>query len=192
MKTPFPLFIISGPSGVGKTVIIRRARKRLPLLRIGTTYTTRRERKGKQEDKIMRFVNKRQFEQLIRDGAFMEWAHVHGEYYGTARTPLLASLRQGPTLLNIDVQGALQIKQQMPDAVLIFIRPRSLTELKSRILRRGPIAPQELSQRLKDAQQEMNMMRRYTHRIVNQEQHREEAVKKLVFVIQKHLRKNIH
>jgi len=171
--------IISGPSGVGKTVMIQRLRRLLPELQIGVTYTTRPQRRGKKEDKIMRHVSHDEFERLIAEQTFLEYAQVHNEYYGTSRPEVMKRLARGSVLLNLDVQGALQIKKLWPAAQLIFIQPQSWPELKKRILRRGAINPTELKIRLADARRELRYKNRYDYIITNSEGKLDEAIVEL-------------
>ena len=189
MITAFPLIIISGPSGVGKTVMIKRLRKNLPALQIGVTYTTRPRRMGKKEDKIMRYVTRAEFEQMITRKEFLEHATVHNEYYGTSRAEVSQRLERGPVLLNLDVQGALQVKKILPHTQLIFIQPGSWPELKTRILRRGRMSPEELKVRLNDARRELRSRHRYQYLITNREGKLEQAVitltKTVVLIIEK-------
>ncbi len=186
---PFPLIIISGPSGVGKTILIKRLRQALPALQVGVTYTTRPRRAGKKEDKIMRYISREEFERMISQNDFLEHAIVHNEYYGTSRHELTKRLGTGPVLLNLDVQGAWQVKRFLPHAHLIFIQPGSWPELKARILRRGRMTQKELQLRLDDARHELRYLNRYDYLITNSEGKLDKAVAKLtktvVGIIQK-------
>lgn len=177
------LFVLSGPSGVGKTVVAKALYKKFPKLQMGVTFTTRRPRTGIQEDKIMRYVTLDKFKELIRRRAFLEWAQVHDHYYGTNRDAIVERLKKGDVLLNIDVQGGLQVKEKFPNATLIFLAPKSLEELEKRLRRRGKLEPSELGTRLANARRELAMASSYDHRVVNTEGKLEETIEAVTAII---------
>lgn len=177
------LFVLSGPSGVGKTVVAKALYKKFPKLQMGVTFTTRRPRTGIQEDKIMRYVTLDKFKELIRRRAFLEWAQVHDHYYGTNRDAIVERLKKGDVLLNIDVQGGLQVKQKFSDATLIFLAPKSIEELEARLRRRGHLEPTELATRLANARRELAMVSRYDQRVVNTEGKLKEAIEAVTAII---------
>src|SRR3989344_7989587 len=107
------IFIISGPSGVGKTTVAKGVLKKMPFLKTSLTYTTRTQRLGKKEDKTIIHVSAEEFRKKIDEGDFLEWAIVHDNFYGTDAEVILQTLKKNSILMNIDVQGALQIKKKM-------------------------------------------------------------------------------
>src|SRR3989338_1974186 len=131
---PFKMFIISGPSGVGKTTIAKAIKRRLPWLTTTVSTPPRQERVGKKEDKTMVCVDDETFRDKVNRGEFLEWAVVHGKLYGTDGPTIRERLKRSHLLLNIDPQGALQIKRKMPArTVLIFLNAESADELVTRI-----------------------------------------------------------
>lgn len=167
-RGPYKMFIISGPSGVGKTTIAKAVKRRLPWLQTTVSYTTREERIGKKEDKTMVHVDAETFRDKVNRGEFLEWAMVHGHLYGTDGATVRERLKRSHLLLNIDVQGALQIKRKMPDrTVLIFLNAESADELVSRINRRQNMNADELRERLANARKELRLARHYDYVILN-------------------------
>lgn len=168
LQKPYKMFIISGPSGVGKTTVAKAVLRGCPWLVTTVSYTTRIQRVGKQEDKTMVHVDEETFRDRVNRGEFLEWAVVHGNLYGTDRATVEERLRNHHLLLNIDPQGALQIKRKMPDAsILIFLRAESASELVRRINRRQPMHPGELSARLASARRELKLARHYDYVFLN-------------------------
>ncbi|HZD32308.1 MAG TPA: guanylate kinase [Candidatus Angelobacter sp.] len=142
------VFIISAPSGSGKTTLTDELRKNVPNLEFSISYTTRQPRGSEQNGKEYFFVAREEFEKMIADDEFLEHAEVFGNYYGTARSFLSAAFARGNDLiLDIDVQGAAQVKQRLPEAVSIFILPPSRQELERR-LRRRTVLENETRQQL--------------------------------------------
>ncbi len=135
---------------------------------VSISATTRAPRDGEQDGVHYFFLSTQEFESIIEEGGFLEWACVHGHYYGTLRSRVEEAIRLGKqVILEIDVQGALQIKQQMPDAHLIFIEPPSLAELEKRLRGRGTETEQEISTRLKNAKLELSQKKEYDYTLVN-------------------------
>jgi guanylate kinase len=162
------LFIISAPSGAGKTTLCKALLKRLPTLVYSVSYTTRKPRLGEQEGVDYHFIDKNKFENGINNHAWAEWAKVHGNYYGTAACVLDQSVTDGKNiLLDIDVQGAKQILAHYPDAVTIFIVPPSMEILKARLEARRKDSQASIHQRLENAKMEMVQKGMYRHIIVN-------------------------
>ncbi|MBY4797961.1 guanylate kinase [Collinsella sp. AGMB00827] len=162
------LFVISGPSGTGKGTLVASARKRLPHLGLTVSATTRSPRTGESDGKNYYFLSEEEFSHRVESGAFLEWAYVHGNRYGTLISEVEAKLARGHSLiLEIDVQGALAVKERFPDAVLVFIEPPSLEVLRERLSGRGTEAAPELEQRLSDAKHELELACHYDARIVN-------------------------
>lgn len=162
------LFVVSAPSGAGKTTLIRRVLERVPTLSYSISHTTRNPREGEQDGRDYFFVTVDDFETLIRDSRMLEYANVHGNYYGTSRNFVEETLDQGGSLLlDIDVQGAKQIMASGLNPVSIFIMPPSMNELKRRLEGRGTDAPEVIARRLENAQGEMDARTAYDHVLVN-------------------------
>jgi guanylate kinase len=169
-KKPGALFILSGPSGVGKTTLRRRLQRKLPALHFSVSWTTRTPRPAEQADRDYHFVSSRDFEEQIERRGFLEWARVHDDYYGTPLKTVQSPLRAGrDVLLDIDVQGADQVKGKIPEAIAIFILPPSREELERRLARRKTEAPEALRRRLANAEQEMAAWPRFDFVVVNRE-----------------------
>ena len=177
------LIILSGPSGVGKTTLRRRVQKKIEALSFSISWTTRPPRPGEKPDQDYHFVSPELFEKQIRREGFLEWARVHNDYYGTPAKPVQTWLRQGrDVLLDIDVQGAGQVKRKMPEAVSIFILPPSREELKRRLARRRTESPQALRLRLRNAEKELADWPRFDYAVINAEIN--DALKSLSAIIQ--------
>lgn len=162
------LFVVSAPSGAGKTTLCEAARQRLPQLVYSVSTTTRAPRVGEIEGRDYFFVSVEQFRQGIEKGAWAEWASVHGNYYGTAAAFIDSQRATGrDVLLDIDVQGARQILQRYPEAVTIFIMAPSLDELRRRLVARGLDAPDVIERRMRSAREEIACRSMYRHVIVN-------------------------
>jgi len=163
------LIIVSAPSGTGKTTILKRVMAGAERLAFSVSHTTRAPRAAEQDGEDYFFVGRERFEQMIEEGAFLEWALVHGNYYGTAIAPIQKKLADGvDIILDIDVQGAEIVrKQQAIDCVDIFIAPPSRAELENRLRRRGTEDEQSLGVRLENSIQEMAQSADYRYLIVN-------------------------
>jgi guanylate kinase len=164
------IFILSAPSGAGKTTLYNGLRKIHPEIELSVSSTTRARRRGEVHGRDYRFLTERQFDDLRRRGEFVEWAKVHGYFYGTPRRPLERCVRAGrDILLDIDVQGARQIKQACPDAVSIFLLPPSLGELERRLAARGTDGREAIRRRLANARGEIGEIIHYDYFVVNRE-----------------------
>ena len=162
------LVVVSGPSGAGKSTVLNRVMAELPELRFSVSHTTRIPRSGEKDGVEYHFVSRREFERLISEGAFLEWAEVHGEMYGTARSEYDRAEREGvDLLLDIDVQGADQVRQKFDDAVTVFVIPPSYQDLERRLRGRGPDDEASFQRRLAVAGREMSHFRKYQYAIVN-------------------------
>jgi len=162
------LFIMSAPSGAGKTTLRRVILERLPDLHYSVSYTTRAPRQGEQDGVDYHFIDQKRFLEKLDRHLWAEWAKVHDHYYGTCGAFLENGLSAGrDILLDIDVQGTLQILDRYPDSVTIFIMPPSLAVLKQRLVSRGTDSPEQISRRLINAEKEMAFKDRYRHVIVN-------------------------
>ena len=164
------LFVVSAPSGAGKTTLCREARLRLPDLAYSVSYTTRAPRPGEIEGTDFVFVPEAKFRSLQERGEFAEWAIVHGNLYGTRATVLEEALREGlDVLLDIDTQGAMQLRARYPEAVLVFIVAPSLAELDQRLRERRSDVETEIARRLARARDEVKLWRRYDYLVVNRD-----------------------
>lgn len=183
------LFVVSGPSGVGKGTVVVEVLKRLPYLRRAVTYTTRQLRHGEVEGKDYHFVTREEFERLKEQGAFLEWAEVYGNFYGSPKHEVEQLLSIGcDVMLVLDVQGALAVKEKIPDAVLIFLEPPSLEELRRRIEARGTDPPEVIERRMAKAKWEMEQASKFDHIVLNDDLW--EAVEELVKLIQRQKSRN--
>lgn len=178
-KNKGTMFIVSGPSGVGKTVLCNAIiDKHYPQLIYSISATSREPRGGEKNGQEYFFYTRKEFEEAIDRNDFAEWAFVHGNYYGTPLKFLEDTLNSGQNIvLNIDVQGALKIKQSYPQSVMIFIAPPSFGELENRIRKRNIDTETSLMYRLENAKQEMAYKEQYEHCIVNDDLQR--AIKEL-------------
>lgn len=162
------LLVFSGPSGAGKGTICKALLNEIPSLRLSVSATTRPPRSGEIEGKHYFFLKRDVFKKMIEDGQLLEWAEVYGNYYGTPLQYVQKTLAGGnDIILEIDIQGALQVKEKFPEAVLIFIVPPSKSDLKLRLLSRGADAEGEVARRLACVASEMNFAWRYDYIIIN-------------------------
>ena len=163
------LFIVSGPSGTGKGTICKKLLETDPQLRLSVSVTTRAPREGEVDGREYYFITREQYLELLEDGGLLEHASVYGKtLYGTPRQPVVDWLEEGvDVILEIDVQGAFQVRENFPDCILIFILPPSMEELKARILGRGSETEETMAARLGAAQREIDLSPRYDYRVVN-------------------------
>jgi len=160
--------VISAPSGTGKTTLASALLELLPDLRHSVSYTTRKRRPGEIDGMDYKFIGEEEFTRMAEACDFLEWARVHGNFYGTSEKGLKAMTGQGvDVLLDIDTQGARQVRKKIPEAVLIFILPPSLKGLKERLEGRKTDSPEEIKRRLKKALDEINEYKIYDYVIVN-------------------------
>jgi guanylate kinase len=180
------IFIISGPSGVGKTTIAKGVLKKLPFLKTSVTYTTRTKRLGKKEDKTLIHVTGNKFKEKIAQGKFLEWAVVHDNFYGTDAKVVKERLKKNSLLMNIDVQGALQVKKKSPKkTVLIFLKAKTTKELIERIKRREKMPKAILDIRIKNAKEELPLAKKYDYVVINEKNKIKETINKVVKIIEK-------
>ena len=164
------IFILSAPSGAGKTTLTKGLRARYPDIKLSVSCTTRARRRGEVNGRHYRFVSKEQFVAMRDRREFAEWAEVHGFLYGTPRKPLDRCLSSGQDiLLDIDVQGARKIKRAYPDAVSVFLLPPSRSELERRLRLRGTDPAAVIRRRLANAQDEIQRVIQYDYYIVNRD-----------------------
>lgn len=164
------LFIISAPSGTGKTTLLKEVQLRLPEIRFSVSFTTREPRKGEMHGRDYFFISKDEFLRGIKEGRFLEWACVHGNYYGTDKAVIEEWLSNGlEVILDIDVQGARTIKCQYPFASTIFILPPSWEELERRLRSRGTDSDEVIRRRLSNASKEISEAFWYDYIVINDE-----------------------
>jgi guanylate kinase len=162
------VFIISAPSGSGKSTLVSEVLSIIPGLNFSISYTTRAARGSEQSGREYHFVSREEFEEMVRQGEFLEHAEVHGHYYGTARCFLRKAEQEGKDLLlDIDVQGAAQIKQKLPEAVSIFVLPPDRQTLERRLRNRSSDSEQEIRRRLVTATREIENYSKYDYILVN-------------------------
>ena len=160
--------ILSGPSGVGKTLFLQKSLKEFSWLCSTVSWTTRPPRKGEKEGEFYHFSTKKDFYRRRDQGEFLEWAEVHGEFYATSKKEVESLWQKGQVIIkDVDVQGGLAIKKIFPHSVSIFIYPPSLHELEKRILKRGSNTKEQMKKRLANSALEMAQGRKYDYKIVN-------------------------
>jgi len=174
--------VITGPSGVGKGTLIRLLREQVPELGLSVSATTRDPRPGEQEGVDYHFLTDEEFERRVCEGAFAEHAQYAGRRYGTLRADLERRTAAGePVVLEIEVQGARQIRDASPGALLVFIAPPSRAALRERLVGRGTDAPEVVERRLRVAEEELGARHEFAHVVVNDRL--EDAVRELVSVV---------
>ena len=163
-----PIIVVAGPSGVGKGTVIAWAREHLPNAWLSVSGTTRAPRPGEADGVNYHFMSAEQFDDLVRTGGFLEWAEYAGNRYGTPLQPLLDHAAAGqPVLLEIELQGARQVRARLPHATLVFIKPPSWEELVRRLNDRGTESPAVVERRLATAREEMACEHEFDVTIVN-------------------------
>ena len=182
------IFVVSAPSGSGKTTICKKVLKKTRSLVLSISMTTRRPRPGERNRKDYYYVSRESFKKQIKKDNLLEWAENFGYFYGTPKRFVLAKIKEDKdVLLSIDVKGAMQIKRKFPKSVLIFIKPPSLKELSRRLKTRNTDRGAEIARRLKIAKKELKALPRYNYVIVNKKLG--DAVKKVISVIKKERKK---
>lgn len=176
------LFVVSAPSGAGKTTLCKELVARVPGLKHSISYTTRAPRPGELHGREYFFVEDRYFQDLVERNEFAEWAQVYGHRYGTPRTPLMQMMDRGvDVLLEIDVQGARQIKTTFDEAVYIYILPPSIAALRARLQQRGGDSTEEIERRLQKVREEMWSYREYYYIVKNDDM--KQAIKELEAIV---------
>ena len=164
------LFVVSSPSGGGKGTIIRHVLDVVQNLRYSVSYTTRAPRTGEANGREYFFVNRDTFDEMVAAGEFLEWACVHGNFYGTAKNQIIEDTAAGADIiLEVDVQGAASVRRLLMDSVSIFILPPSYDVLRQRLITRGTDSPEELELRLRNAPEELKQYSAFDYVIINDE-----------------------
>ena len=169
MEYPGNLFVVAAPSGAGKSSLVNALMEVDAKLSHSVSHTTRAPRGQEMHGREYYFVSNAQFDQMVLQGAFLEWAHVHGNRYGTSKQAIEERIAQGSDIiLEIDYQGAIQVKQIFQNAILVFILPPSWAELKSRLQRRGEDASDVIEVRLQNAAKEVAHVKEFDFVIINE------------------------
>lgn len=163
------LFVITGPSGCGKTTLVKHVMEKVKDVQFSVSHTTRKKRNSEKEGRDYYFVSKSEFEQMIKEDKFAEWAVIHGNHYGTSKREIEKKGTLGDLLLDIDVQGAEQIKEKLKRGVFIFILPPLFEELKTRLEERGQESPDSIKKRLEDARKDIRFYPDFDYIIINDE-----------------------
>ncbi|OGD13495.1 MAG: guanylate kinase [Candidatus Aminicenantes bacterium RBG_16_63_14] len=180
------LFVISGPSGCGKSTLIKKVQRSLGDLEFSVSHTTRPPRPSEKDGVDYHFVPEKTFERMVREERFVEHARVHGHLYGTSRAEVERKGRRGDVVLDIDVQGARQVRSRLPGAVLIFVMPPVAGELRRRLERRREDSPEAVERRLRDARAEIRAYDEFDFVVVNDDLARAAADLKAVIVASRH------
>jgi guanylate kinase len=181
------VFVITGPSGVGKGTLIRGLLERIPELELSVSATTRPPRPGEVDGAHYHFLSQAEFERRVANNEFVEHATYSGNRYGTLRGDLEKRLRRGtPVVLEIEVQGARQVREAMPEAIQVFIAPPSRDALRARLVGRGTDAPDQVQKRMRTADEELKAQPEFAHVVINDRL--EQATDELVRIVQRALR----
>ena len=168
MKSSGLLIVISGPSGAGKGTLCKELRDAMPELNYSVSVTTRAPRVGEKEGINYYYIDKTKFEEMIAENELLEWAKVYDNYYGTPKKQVMEYIEQGEDIvLEIDIQGAMNIKKQYPQGVFVFIVPPSIRELEERITKRGTESAESIKKRLSCASEELSYVTEYDYVVVN-------------------------
>jgi guanylate kinase len=191
MKREGLILIISAPSGAGKTTLCNHLLKRFPAMRESVSYTTRSPRPGEVDGRDYHFVSRERFQSMVAEGAFAEWAEVHGNLYGTSLNTLEDARGNGIDLvLDIDCQGARQLKENFAGGTYVFILPPSMAELRRRLEGRSSDAREVIERRIQRASEEIREARWYDYIIINDLF--EKAFEELSAIVTAHSRKTDH
>lgn len=185
-KRPGCLFVFTGPSGAGKSTICRAVLKELSGISFSVSHTTRPVRPDEVDGRDYYFVSEESFESLLSDGRFVEYATVHGYRYGTSRGQLEEKLGHGDVLLDVDVQGASQLRSRYPSAPSVFILPPSLAELRIRLVARGQNDPSDIERRISQAELEIREATDFDYFVVNKRLEEAVAAAKCIIEAERH------
>jgi guanylate kinase len=179
------LFIVSGPSGAGKGTLVKELVRRVPDVWVSVSVTTRAPRPGELDGQHYYFIGDDEFDRLIAADGLLEWAEVHGNRYGTPRAQVEARVAEGTqVILEIDPQGAFQVREMIDGSVLVFIMPPSTEELVRRLEKRGSETREQVATRLQTAERELALVGKYDHVVINDELAR--ASDELVRIVNSH------
>lgn len=164
------LFVVSAPSGSGKTTIVRNTLKEIPNLEFSVSATTRKQRENEKEGIDYFFISEVEFERKIKNNEFIEWEQFYDYYYGTVKSHIDEKINKGNSVvLEVDVKGALSIKKAYPDSVLIFIMPPSIEVLKSRLIKRNTESEEDLVKRFERAEMELGYKDKFDYIVINED-----------------------
>ncbi len=182
------IFVVSAPSGAGKTTIVHNVLSRLPEVEFSVSATTRKKRSFEVDGKDYFFLSETDFKEKIEAKEFVEWETFYGYYYGTLKSYINSKIKDGKSiLLEVDVKGALKIKEEYPDAVMIFVLPPSIDELQRRLVNRKTESENDLKKRVERAKMEIEFQTHFEHKVINDVL--EEAKEKVFNIISKELTK---
>ncbi len=185
------IFVVSAPSGSGKTTICKRVLKKLNNIVPSVSVTTRPRRTGEKNGRDYYYISEEAFKREIKKENFIEWEKNFGYFYGTPKKSVLKSLQKGRDLLfSIDVKGAMTIKKKFPESILIFVKPPSLRELSKRLKTRNTDCKEDIAKRLKIAKRELSFAPRYDYVVVNDKLNK--AVNKVIAIIKKERRRGLN
>ncbi|MEA1883057.1 MAG: guanylate kinase [Thermotogota bacterium] len=179
------LFVVTGPSGAGKTTLMRRLMEEHSELHFSVSFTTRPPRKNEIDGKDYWFVDEKTFFQMVQSNDLLEYAEVHGYYYGTSKEYVESQLNKSNILMDIDVQGALNVKRALPDSAVCFVAPPDYEEMKKRLVNRATESERDLKKRLDDAVDELKKIEHFDYLIVNTEKDRASSELLAVYTAEK-------